>query len=472
MPVYIIIILIYFFLVIGISVITRKLASKSSSDFLVAGRNLGTIFCGFVVAAEWLGGMSTIGVSEKAFTTGTFQPVLYNISTAAGMMLLGFTLAYFYRKNNVHTVSEALEKLFGIKAKKYSAIGFLIAYITLAYVQLQACASIIAPLFGIDWVYAVLLGSTIITIYTYLGGMHAISFISILNIVIKFTGLGTAVFLGLKAIGGIGELQSLLVKNGSPDNLFNPFSAGVQDGISLLIGGLLGGMAAQASIQPIFAAKDAATARKAAILSAFIVAPFGMMTALLGLMAKSGFFIDPSTITNPKEVLTTLLTSPDFIPPVFGGLAVAGVLAAIFSTVGPVNFAVVTIVTKDIYHGFLNPQASDKQLVRFARKMVIGVSILTVPLAITIKGGVLDAAYVSYAIRGIGAIVIIFGVYLKGWIDEITVKYIFIYGTFSVFIFIFLNNLGIITIDKNLGSAGLALMIILISKILKRKKTI
>lgn len=466
---YLLVIVAYFALVIIVSFFTRKVASKSSADYLVAGRNLGTIFCGVVVASEWLGGMSTIGVSEKAFKTGTLQPVLYNFATAFGMIVLGFTLAYFYRKNNVHTVSEALEKLFGKSARKISAIMFLFAYITLAYVQLQACASVMAPLFKINWFTAILISSAIITLYTYWGGMHAIALVSVINIGVKFVGLGIATYLGLSAIGGFDKLSELLVSSGSPVDFYNPFSAGLEEGISLLIGGVLGGMAAQASIQPIFAARDASTAKKAAVLSAFIVAPFGLMTALIGLMAKTGYFMDPALITNAKEVLPTILTNEAFVSPIWGGLALAGVLAAIFSTVGPVNFAIVTIATKDIYQGVMKPEATDKDLVRIARRLVLIVGVITIPLAAFIKGGVLDAAYVSYAIRGIGAIVIVFGVYLKGWINADAVKYAFVYGTISIFIFMILGYMDIIHIDKNLGSVIVTLVAIAFAK-LKEKK--
>jgi SSS family solute:Na+ symporter len=139
MSVYLIVILAYFTLVILVSVLTKKVASRSAADFLVAGRNLGLVACAVVVAAEWLGGMSTIGVSEMAFTTGTMQPILYNISTALGMVIIGFTVASHYRKNNVHTVSEMIETIFGKKSRNVSAIAFLFAYVVLAFVQLQTC---------------------------------------------------------------------------------------------------------------------------------------------------------------------------------------------------------------------------------------------------------------------------------------------------------------------------------------------
>ncbi|MFA8343268.1 MAG: sodium:solute symporter [Rhodothermaceae bacterium] len=460
----------YFLLVMLLSFYTRKLASGSSNEYLVAGKNLGVIVCSIVVAAEWLGGMSTIGVSEKAYTSGTLQPVLYNISTAAGMIIIGFTLAYYYRKNNVHTVSEMLEKLFGKEAKKVSAISFLLAYITLAYVQLQTCASVIAPLFGISWNVAVIASSVVITIYTFWGGMHAIALTGILHITVMILGTGIALFTGITEIGGFAELGRQLAETGAPSDFYNPFSINLSDAFSLLLGGVLGGMAAQASIQPIFAAKNAATAKRAAILSAFIVAPFGIMTAFLGLIARTDYFMDSSAIENAKLVLPMLLSNENFISPVLGGIALAGLLAAILSTVGPVNFAVVTIATKDIYKGFINPDCDDRKLVKVARRLVILVGLLSIPMAIFFRGGILEAAYVSYAIRAIGAIVILFGIYKSGWINEKTVKAAFIYGTISVFLMIAVNSLEIIKIDKTYGAVTVALLIILINKLKPERK--
>jgi solute:Na+ symporter, SSS family len=471
MNIYLVVIIGYFAIVTLVSVLTRKLASKSASDFLVAGRNLGVISCGVVVAAEWLGGMSTIGVSEKAFTTGTMQPVLYNISTAIGMVIIGFTVARHYREKNVHTVSEMLALLFGQHARIISAIAFMLAYITLAYVQLQTCASVVAPLFGISWLSAVLISSLVITIYTYIGGMHALAVTGMIHVFMMFSGIGIALISGLNQIGGYSVLSAELIALGSPENFYNPFSAGITGALSLIVGGVLGGMAGQASIQPIFAARDVKTARRAAILSAFIVAPFGIMVALLGLMAKAGFFFDPTTITNPKMVLTTLMTTPGFIHPLLGGLALSGILAAILSTVGPVNFAIVTIATKDIYHGLLNKTAPDSKLISTARRLVLLVNIVTVPLAVYVHGAVLDAAYVSYAIRAIGAIVIIMGIYASKWISRHAVYFSFTAGTLAVAISLLAKHQGWFNFDKTLVSVVAAVVFIIVGNWYSRIKT-
>ncbi len=470
MSVYLIVILAYFTLVTLISVLTRKVASRSAADFLVAGRNLGLVSCAVVVAAEWLGGMSTIGVSEQAFTTGTLQPILYNISTAVGMIIIGFTVAKHYREKNVHTVSEMLEHLFGSKARFYSAIAFTLAYITLAYVQLQTCASVIAPLFGISWMNAVLISSVFITIYTYIGGMHAIAITGMIHVFTMFAGIGIALWVGLDKIDGLSALSSRMIELGSPQNFYNPFSAGYVYALSLILGGVFGGMAGQASIQPIFAARDAKTARNAAILSAFIVAPFGIMIALLGLVAKTGMFFDTTTITNPKMVLPILMTTPEFIHPVLGGLALSGILAAILSTVGPVNFAIVTIVTKDIYHGIINKEAADKNIVDTARRLVLLVNIITIPLAIFIHGAILEAAYVSYAIRSIGAIVIILGIYYRKRISAEAVWFAFTAGTLAIGATIIAKRVHWINLNETLVSITVAIIFIVIGNLYRKMK--
>jgi solute:Na+ symporter, SSS family len=461
MNVYLTVILGYFLFIILVSLFTKRIASRSAADFLVAGRNLGLVACAVVVASEWLGGMSTIGVSEKAFTSGTMQPVLYNISTALGMVIIGFTVARYYREKNVHTVSEMLETLFGKRTRSISAVAFLAAYITLSYVQLQTCASVLGPLFGISWTNAVLISSIVITAYTYVGGMHALAITGIIHVAVMFLGTGIALISGLDKISGFESLSIRLVELGSPVNWYNPFSGGISYALSLVVGGVLGGMAGQASIQPIFAARNVKTARNSAILSSLIIAPFGIMVALLGLIAKTGIFFNTETLLNPKMVLPSLLTTPEFIHPVFGGLALAGVLAAILSTVGPVNFAVVTIATKDIYHSLINRTAVDQKIVATARRLVILVNIVTIPMAIFIHGAILDAAYVSYAIRAIGAIVIILGIYKRGWISSEGVRWAFTGGTVSVLIAVIGNKAGWFSIEETFVGVGSAIVFII-----------
>jgi len=95
-----IIVIVYFVLIIGLGVFAKKFV-KSSRDILVAGRNLGLALTTVAIAAEWLGGTSTVAVGQWAFKYG-ISPIWYNISTSFGMFLFGLTWAALYHKMKVN----------------------------------------------------------------------------------------------------------------------------------------------------------------------------------------------------------------------------------------------------------------------------------------------------------------------------------------------------------------------------------
>ncbi len=82
------IVLSYFGIILLIGTFLRG-AAKTSESYLIAGRSMGIVLCTATIAGEWLGGMSTIGTSELAMTSGFF-PMWYNVSTAASILFVIF----------------------------------------------------------------------------------------------------------------------------------------------------------------------------------------------------------------------------------------------------------------------------------------------------------------------------------------------------------------------------------------------
>ena len=97
-----IIVIIYFAFIIFLGILAMKKV-KSSEDLLVAGRNLGMIYVSVSIAAEYMGGLGTIGTAEVAFNQG-MGVIWYHIASAFGLILFGFGFAHYYRKYNVITV--------------------------------------------------------------------------------------------------------------------------------------------------------------------------------------------------------------------------------------------------------------------------------------------------------------------------------------------------------------------------------
>jgi len=336
----------YFSLVIAVGIYAKKF-TKTTEDFLTAGKNLGAGLVAVAVAGEWLGGMTTIGVSERAYVTG-ISSAWYNISTATGMVLFAFLLAKKYRKHNVTTVAEMIEHLYNKQVRVVSAISFIIAYFILAYIQVQACGALLAEMLGVEIPLGIIISGAVVIVYTLAGGLWSIGLTNLLHMIVIYFGLLLAFGTTMVKVGGYtGLMNSLSTVTYLPTkakDYFNIFGVGYQKVFAWIIGGIFGAFAAQASIQPVFAAKDCNTARKGAILSAIMVAPIGIITATLGIVAATRY-----NLSSASKALPTLLSDSTLLPPYIGALAMAGILAAILSTAAPVMFAISTMLTKDIY---------------------------------------------------------------------------------------------------------------------------
>jgi SSS family solute:Na+ symporter len=464
-----IIVFLYFVVVLIVGLLAQKLA-KSGTDYLIAGRNLGLWLCTAVVIGEWLGGMSTIGVSERAYVSG-ISSAWYNISTSIGMALFGFLLAKHYRRNNVYTVSEMIEKLYNKNVRTVSAIAFLFAYIILGYAQVQTVGSVLASSLNMKFTDGVILGGLLVTIYVTAGGYWSITLTNVIHTLFLYFSIISTFIIGLVKIGGYSGLFKALAEVGKNPAIYkSPFGVGTNQVLGWIIGGMFGAFAAQASIQPVFAAKDERTAKNASLLSALLIFPTGILTATLGMIAATGKFVN---VSNPKQALPSLLMSTNFVPAWFGGIALAGILAAILSTVAPVMFAISTILVKDIYHNLIHKEADEQKLLKVSRWFTFIVGLLLIPLAVYLQGYVLDTGYISYAIRGAAAIIVLAGVY---WVvkgkripTSNAANVAMILGTVVAVAFPIIKYYKpTFNFDKNLWALGIALLSILFVTFIER----
>ncbi len=149
-------------------------------------------------------------------------------------------------------------------------------------------------------------------------------------------------------------------------------------------------------------------AKKSAMLTAFLVAPFGLLTAFLGMAAKVKF----PGLASGKQALPTLMMAMN---PVAGGILLASILAAVLSTISPIILAAGTMFTKDIYQRKLCPGASDRQVLRVSRITTAASGIFCILAAILLydSSRILDIVYFAYTLRGCLFVVLLLGIYWK-----------------------------------------------------------
>lgn len=400
MTVQLVIILSYFALTVAIGLYAKK-KSTSSSSFHGAG--LGVLMCVAAGTGEWLGGTSTTGVSEYGYLYG-ISGAWYTIANGIGVVFLAILFAKLYRSLETVTVPGIIEKYIGVDARVISSILLTFVMIAVGTAQLIAAGTLGVSVLGLDYTISVIVLGAGFIVYTLAGGMTAVGYTNMMHMVAMYGGVILALVLVLTGMGGFSRLTAAL----PADTYFNWFSIGNSKVSSWIIASILGACTAQAGIQPILAAKDVNVARKAAFITAFAIAPFGVLTALLGMAAKVQF----PQLTNAKLALPTLMMS---LPPVAGGLVLASIMAAILSTVSPIILASGTMITKDIYQRVLKPQADDGEVLWMSRWTTGLAGVVCIFLAIVMYGSakILDMVYFAYTIRGSLFVVLLFGIYWK-----------------------------------------------------------
>ncbi len=394
------IILLYFILTIVIGVVSSR-KSKSSDSFHGAG--LGVIMCVAAGTGEWLGGTSTTGVAEYGFTYG-ISGAWYTISNGIGVIILALFLAKLYRSLNTVTVPGIVENYLGPDARTVSSVLLIFVMVMVGTSQVIAIGTLGVSLLGLEYNMSVLLFGAGIIVYTLAGGMNAVATTNVLHLFTMYGGVVLALIVVGRDVGGLQALSTAL----PAVPYFSWFGIGVPKVSSWIIASILGACTAQAGIQPILAARDENVAKKAAIITAFLVAPFGILTALLGMAAKVKF----PELANAKMALPTLMMS---MQPVVGGIVLASIIAAILSTISPIILASGTMFTKDLYEKKISPNADDKKVLGIARFSTAIAGVVCIGLAILMYGStmILDMVYFAYTIRGSLFVILLLAIYLK-----------------------------------------------------------
>lgn len=434
-----IIILIYIAITVIIGVYSMKKADSSDSFH---GAEMGLFAIVAASTGEWLGGTATTGVSEYGFDFG-LSGAWYTIANGIGVMFLALCFAKLYRSLNSVTVPGIIEKFFGVKARTVSSILLTVVMLAVGLSQMIAAGKLGQSLLGFDFNITVIVFAIVFIVYTLAGGMNAVASTGKMHLFAMYGGVIIAIIFAVIKLGGFGNLVSGLdsanmsaatqtaiadagatVTAATSKDFFNMFKIGVPKVSSWVIASLLGACTAQAGIQPVLAAKDIKTARKACIITAFVTAPFGIFTALLGMSAKAMFnsgdllYDKAGNLINGKSALPSLMMNIHENPAVggiVGGLVLASILAAIISTVSPIILSAGTMVTKDLYQRVLKPSASDAEVLKMSRitTAISGVICCIGAIALVNLGKVLDVVYAAYSLRGAIFVVVMFGIFWK-----------------------------------------------------------
>ena len=434
----------------------------TATDYFLAGRNLSWWIVGSSIFASNIGSEHLVGLAGSGATDGVAM-AHYELH-AWCLLVLGWVLVPFYMRSKVFTMPEFLERRFSPMNRWVLSIISLVAYvltkIAVAIFAAGIVFSVLLPDIRIGPLDCFWIGSILMIVltglYTILGGLRAVAYTEALQTLVLVTGSVLVTFFGLRALGGWGELRLIV----APE-MFNLWKPLVPEGVTgtwapvrelnavgdvvreawyfntnypwlpmlfcAPIIGLWYWCTDQYIVQRALGAPSEREARRGAIFAAVLKLLPVFIFIIPGLicfaLASSGrvpeiqqVLLDANgeTIRDEAQKAFPLLVAT-VLPAGVRGLVVAGLLAALMSSLAGVFNASATLFTMDFYSK-LHPDVSQHRLVwigRVATSVMVLIGLAWIPV---IQGGRGLYDYLQGVQAYLGApiaVVFFFGVFFK-----------------------------------------------------------
>lgn len=376
----VVIVIAYFAMMIMCGVVAMR-RLKSTSDYLLADRNLPFWVFFPCLSAVILGGGSTFGSASQSYQFG-LSGAWITFMFGLGVVFVGLFFAGRIAKLDVFTLSELLERRYGHGSGYVSAMVSTIYTVLIAVVQIIALGTILKELLGWSLNAGILAGGMVTVIYTMIGGMIAITITDFLQFVLMSIGVVLLLIFGIDAVGGVQAVTEAV-----PPDFLTLTNISGQRLLGLFLSLFLGIMIGQDIWQRILTARNQRVAKVGSIFAGLYSVGWGAAMGISGLLA---YILLPG-LESPQSALPALVIK--VLPAGLSGIVLAALMSALMSTVSATVLASATLVTNDILKPLLKLSEADEFNVSRTLTAVTGVVVILLSIYVGDVFVALDTAY-------------------------------------------------------------------------------
>lgn len=408
--------IIYILIIFLVGYLASK-ATKNISDYILAGRNLSGALTALGAGASDMSQWLLMALPGAFFVYGINQiwmPIGLTIGAFLNWQLVAKRLRIYTEvANNSLTIPAYFHHRFQDQTK---ILRIVTALVIIVFFTFYAAAGFVAGalltqnIFHLQYFPALMISSSIIIIYTVIGGFVAISWIDFFQGILMFLALiivPCVVYLHLDATDTINFFTA---KGGAYFDAFQ--KVGKLEIISLLAWGLgyFGQLHIIVRFMAVRSSKEIPIARLIC-MTWMIIALYGAL--FTGILGAAYFHSKGAVLENPETIF--LILSSTLFNPWIAGILIAAVLSAIMSTVSAQLLSSATALTEDLYHVLVRRKANSRELMITVRICVLLISGIAIAIAASPGGTILEL--VAYAWSGLGAAfgpVVLISLYWRG----------------------------------------------------------
>ncbi len=375
---------------------------------MLAGRSLPLPMATAVVFATWFGSETILGASAEVAEEGLIGMVEDPLGAALCLVLVGLFFARKLYLMNLLTFGDYYRVKFGRSAELVASVCLVVSYFGWVAAQMVALGIAFNLLLGTTLLQGVVIGSVLVVLYTYFGGMWSVSVTDYLQTIMIILGLLVVTWWVMRE-KPLAEVTATL-----PDDFYRitpkegaSFS-GWLNYLALWMTIGLGSIPQQDVFQRVMSAKSEKVAVRASLLAAFLYVTVALLPLVLAIYAK---VLHPDLAAKDAQMLVPSLilgTSPLVVKVLFFG----ALISAIVSTASGAILAPASILSENLLRPLLK-EMNDKKLLALSRSSVLVVAVISLGFALS-RSNIHELVSESSALSLVSLLVpLVVGIYFK-----------------------------------------------------------
>ena len=285
--------------------------TKTAADFYAAGGGITGFQNGLAIAGDYMSAASFLGISALVYGSG-YDGLIFSVGWLVGWPIILFLIAERLRNLGKYTFADVASYRLGrMPVRTFAATGSLIVVIFYLIGQMVGAGQLIKLLFGMDYIYAVMIVGALMMVYVTFGGMVATTWVQIIKACLL---LGGATFIAFGVMNRFGfSFEALFVKAVEVHPKHNAIMApgalvtNAVDAVSLGMALMFGTAGLPHILMRFFTVPDAKEARKSVFYATGFIGYFYILTFIIGFGA-----------------ITLVATNPEYLDVVKGGMNLKG----------------------------------------------------------------------------------------------------------------------------------------------------
>src|SRR3989339_386859 len=378
-----IVVIAYFIFMLGIGLYFMRF-NKGAKEYFAGGNMIPWWASGMTLYMANFTAWTFSGAAGFTYSTGTFMLIWFSLGSIS-YFLGSFLTAKRWRRTRSISPVEYTYSRYNVTTQQFLSWVIAINFTLSAGVQLAATAKLLSPVMGLDIITVTLVTGIVILVYTFLGGIWAVSITDVVQGVILLATTFIVAPMSISVVGGLDKLFASLPPL-TFDHVYNGVHYDQHWLISILLITTIG--FAAGSGQRFYSVKDEKSAIKVAWFAAALGLAGPLTFGIPPLAARVLWpdltqveFFQPYLATNPQDLVYIALCVK-FLPNGLIGVFVAAMLAATMSTLSYVYNMVSSVVARDMVQGLFRPKTKDEELMKIGKIASVVIGTIVTSLAV------------------------------------------------------------------------------------------